>query len=92
MSTKSESLIVALKDVGYDPRAYGGRGMYGKRCVAITGDDITVWGLAKALFSEQFDGQFNRLSAPQQDQLGLGIVLYWPSYEWPNTGTTKKGS
>lgn len=83
-------LIDALEDAGLAPLSYSGRGMFGKDCVATyTG----MWEVAKALFSEEHDGAFDHLPQPNQDSMGLGRVLYWPSYEWPkdrNSGPTKR--
>lgn len=76
-----KGLIEALESYGYDPQSYSGRGMYGKECVSV--HDGSIWDIAKDLFSEGEDGAFNSLPEPRQDQLGLGVVLYWPSYEWP---------
>lgn len=78
-------LIEALESEGYDPSSYSGRGMYGKSCVAVR--NVTVWEIAKTLFTEEYDGEFDDLPEPQQDQLGRGIVLYWPSYAWPEDKT-----
>ena len=78
-----KKLIEALEDGGYDPQSYSGRRMFGKRCVSVRSQDVSLWDLAKYLFNEEYDGTFDSLSEPLQDQLGLGYVLYWPSYEWP---------
>ena len=88
--TPSQKLIEALEEGGWEVRSYSGRGMYGKRCVSVRdgqdGEKASAWEIAKHLFSEQYDGEFDRLPEPQQDQLGLGIVLYWPRYPWPEEG------
>lgn len=74
-----QNFIEALEDSGFEPRKYSGRGMFGKECVAVSGKDVSEWEVARALsYIEDFD-----IPEPRQDQLGLGIVLYWPSYEWP---------
>lgn len=73
--------IDALESEGFETRSYSGRGMYGKSCVAVT--DVSAWEVAKALMNETHDGEFDDLSEPKQDSLGMGNVLYWPSYEWP---------
>lgn len=81
-----EKFIEALQDAGYDPKSYSGRGMYGKCCVSVSDNESTrnlVWDIAKELFNERWDGEFDNIPEPRQDQLGLGIVLYWPEYEWP---------
>ena len=81
----SKKLIEALEAGGWETRSYSGRGMYGKTCVSVRDGDerVSAWEIAKHLFSEEYDGEFDRVPEPQQDQLGLGIVLYWPGYEWP---------
>ena len=57
--------------------------MYGKECVSVSGDDVSVWNVARALWYDRDGDQQLNVPEPRQDQLGLGIVLYWPSYEWP---------
>jgi len=74
VQTKAAKLIERLKDEGYKPRSYSGRGMMGKHCVAISGD-LDKYEVGAAVGSG--------FSAPQQDAMGMGIVLYWPAYEWP---------
>ncbi len=77
-----QKLIDALEDAGYAPRAYSGRGMFGKRCVSISEVRVSAWDVAVALFTGN-DLDPTDIPEPRQDSLGLGIVLYWPSYEWP---------
>ena len=76
-----KKFIEALEDVGYSPDPYSGRGMFGKQCVSVR--DGSAWDVAKALWYGI--GELDELDIPEprQDQLGRGIVLYWPSYEWP---------
>lgn len=80
-----KTLIDALREGGWDADSYSGRFMYGIRCVSVrTGEEeVSAWEIARHLFSEEYDGQFSSLPEPKQDQMGLGIVLYWPSYQWP---------
>lgn len=68
-------LIDALESAGYEPRPYSGRGMYGKDCVAVSGQFISPFKVGQDI-GEGF-------GAPREDSLGKGIVLYWPSYKWP---------
>jgi hypothetical protein len=87
-STKQErakKLLEALEEGGWETRSYSGRGMFGASCISVRDGDekVSAWEIAKHLSSEQYDGEFDRLPEPQQDQLGRGIVLYWPYYEWP---------
>ncbi len=83
----STKLIEALEEGGWEVRSYSGRGMFGRTCVSVRDGDekASAWDIAKHLFSA-YDGAFDRLPEPSQDQLGLGIVLYWPRYEWPKDG------
>jgi hypothetical protein len=74
-----QQFIDALEDAGYEVTSYSGRGMYGKECVSVNGD-VSEWEIARALW---FNDEHEDVPAPRRDQLGLGIVLYWPSYEWP---------
>lgn len=83
-----KKFIEALEDADYTPEPYSGRGMYGKTCVSVSGggndtERPSIWELAKELANERWDGEFDNVPEPRQDSLGLGIVLYWPSYEWP---------
>lgn len=75
---ETEALIEALEEGGFEPHSYSGRGMYGKCCVSV--HDVSPWEVARELFSESHDFV---IPEPRQDAMGLGIVLYWPSYEWP---------
>jgi hypothetical protein len=64
-------LIEVLSDQGLEPKAYSGRGMYGKHCVSVTfnrGDDA---------------GNYTLPPGWTTDQMGLGVVFYWPRAEWP---------
>ena len=80
---RSKELIEALSQAGFDPCAYSGRGMFGKECVCVKGDDVSEWEVAKALWRANDDNEIVDVPAPRTDSLGLGIVLYWPYYEWP---------
>jgi hypothetical protein len=78
-----KQFIEALEQSGFEPSAYSGRGMYGKQCVSINGDDVSAWEVARCLWYNNFEEDDLNIPEPRQDQLGLGIVLYWPSYDWP---------
>jgi hypothetical protein len=67
------------------PTAYSGRGMYGKRCIALTGDSVSEWGLAiqMAAIADEYDVTPYDLPEPSTDSMGRGIVLYWRGLEWP---------
>ncbi len=74
---KTKEFIEALENADFYPCAYSGRGMFGKECVCLKGDGISVWDVARAL-PEDMD-----VPEPRTDMLGLGMVIYWPQYEWP---------
>lgn len=84
-----KALISALEAGGWEVKSYSGRGMYGKQCISVReGDECVSPGdVAKHLFGEEYDGEFDWVSEPLQDSMGLGIVLYWPRYEWPEEET-----
>ena len=72
----SLELIGALEDAGYEPRSYSGRGMFGRTCVSVSGD-ISIWEIARNI------DQDIHIPNPSTDSMGLGTVLYWPTYPWP---------
>ncbi len=74
MST-NKVLISLLRDKGYKPYAYSGRMMFGKKCVAVNLDSYAdTWELALATVW---------MDRPKTDNMGIGIVAYWPECEWP---------
>lgn len=85
-----EQLIQALKDAGYEPRAYSGRGMYGESCVGVSTDN------PQTVTLEVYDNWFNNgvghkelkelyeaLKDVRIDNLGLRYIAYWPQAKWP---------
>ena len=77
---ESKALIEVLEDSGYDPRSYSGRFMTGRQCVAVAIDKDSgnlLWQLAQTL------AEVGGIPEPNSDQLGLGMIYYWPSYPWP---------
>lgn len=89
MSNFTDAIRV-LEALGYEPRAYSGRGMYGKRCVAIElTDQAELWKLAvdigstmEKVFSFSWSTITDIRRPPKIDSMGRGIVAYWPSIEW----------
>ena len=87
----STTLINLLREVyeggslEMEVRSYSGRGMYGDECVAVVmGDFNSTWTLALAL-ADVNNGHADLfgLPEPRTDNMGLGMVLYWPQMEWP---------
>jgi len=77
MPSQAQLLIEALREAGYKPRRYSGRGMEGKWCVGIACKSI--WPVGSSLAGKIFF----ELPMPTTDQLGKGIIAYWPSIAWP---------
>lgn len=75
----NEQLITLLKRLDQQPRSYSGRGMYERQCVGIVVDsDDDLWNLAQQLGAESVV-----IEPPRIDQMGRGIIAYWPRFEWP---------
>lgn len=66
-------------------RSYSGRGMYGRQCVAISGEYINPFVVALLLAERApLHGiDVIDIPVPDTDSLGRGIVVYWPQVEWP---------
>jgi len=87
MKITANALMSELENLGLEPQAYSGRAMYGKQCVSVTLDrdeGWTVWAIARGMDSEL------DIPSPNTDQMGLGMVLYWPSLKWPDTPNATK--
>lgn len=67
------------------PAPYSGRAMFGKQCISLRGDSVSVWGLAVELTDRAPDYgiEIHDIPEPDTDSLGRGIVIYWPRLEWP---------
>lgn len=81
----AQELFDALDDASLSgevtgPKAYSGRGMYGKQCIAVSLEYGGEWEVARALFKRL--PNFDELPSPHTDSMGRGTVLYWPSMEW----------
>ena len=70
-----------------ETRSYSGRGMYGAQCLAVAVDDLG------ALFSavvesirskgpEAHDVVSKAFQGMNTDQLGRGLIVYFPSIPW----------
>jgi hypothetical protein len=67
---------------------YGGRGMYGKLCVGISGPKGLCIAVIAAVLKhangnedEDFSDTVDMLLSFQQDQMGMDVILYWPELE-----------
>lgn len=87
----AQRLIELLEDAECEPRSYSGRGMYGRRCVAVVPDDYNsseghVAALTMLYAADETEQQ--ELVAiwrgVRSDSMGRGgIVIYFPNIEWP---------
>ena len=86
----TQDLINLLEDAGYDTHPYSGRGMFGKQCVSVQSDERLLLVLSDIVGC--IEDQMQRaelLRRAQTDQMGTGIVVYWPFAKWP---TKEKGA
>ena len=60
---------------------YSGRGMYGATCIGVTLRSVAdLYTLGVALASSDED-LADRLGEPHTDDLGMGIIAYWPKWD-----------
>jgi hypothetical protein len=78
----SKTFVGLLRDLGYEPRSYSGRGMYGAKCVGVVVDDPFKLGLeiGQAMEERGKGDYFNASTA--QDSMGCDTIYYWPSMKW----------
>lgn len=75
--------------------SYSGRSMFGKQCVAVTGDRYEIQHLFTQVivdakdnpnkFEEyelDFEELVNHLFGPTTDNMGFDVVYYWRDLEW----------
>ena len=66
---------------GYEPFAYSGRGMFGKKCFAITISSVNELFNFGVKFGRNCDIDTYCLNL-HTDSLGLDTVAYWPDMKW----------
>jgi hypothetical protein len=73
-----------IEDADFDCRSYSGRGMYGRRCLAVEVDREQSLGDLMAGILEAVEGEDNTreiqdaLRGMCWDNMGLGMVYYFP--------------
>lgn len=73
------TLQKVIEEVGLLPRAYSGRGMYGKKCLGVSAaNDLVV----VAVLAQECGRRGLKFPDPKVDQLGKGHILYWPNIEF----------
>ena len=74
--------LLASGAFNFSIHRYSGRGMFGRECLSIVGDiygsDLVRLGFALAQTTALTSGELPRA---QTDQMGRGIVVYWPGVE-----------
>ncbi len=91
-TTLQQRLKDAVENMGGDAdevsfyNGYSGRGMYGRKCVGITGsmgDCLSVLGelIKEAKEEAGFDDMVDTLLGFRQDSMGRDVILYWPELE-----------
>jgi len=79
---KSNTLKDLLSRAGYDYSSYSGRGMYGGHCVAVSTDETPyrlVADMVGAATPEELDELVPVLRGTRTDNMGMQVVVYWPS-------------
>ena len=88
-NAQGNRLLDLLREVGCEPRAYSGRGMYGRDCVAV---DVKHAGEALALgvklaLRAGMDADdrvlLANLGEPRRDSMGRDEIVYWSRVAWP---------
>ena len=100
MTTIQELLKQACEDHGNVSfrNTYSGRGMYGRQCVGIAGDNGDIYSVIAQVIkdskeSDKFDWIVDTLLIQSnEDSMGMGIIIYWtclksieetdPNAEW----------
>jgi len=80
--TQVEDIQTLLNDIdGAELRSYSGRNMYGKQCLGIDMDGIQDAFRFALMVTD--DDLCMALSSPVFDDMGRGIIVYFPDVEAP---------
>jgi len=88
----TQEFIDLLEDAGLETRSYSGRGMFGKECVSFNVEHDKLIGEVAAVVevasinyqAETVSELVKMLKRARTDSMGRdGLVVYWPSMEWP---------
>jgi len=85
----SDTFVEILSDLDYEPRSYSGRNMFGRQCVGIEVEDLHElydigYNVAEAIADRGMSTVASSPGTPVFDQLGRGIIVYWPNMDWPS--------
>lgn len=90
------------RNAGCNARSYSGRGMYGKTCLGITGENSAtiIREIISVIFSlhkksERFpvymlEDTLQEFLEYSQDNMGLDTIIYWPNIPFPTKEEDKK--
>jgi hypothetical protein len=77
-----------LKNIGFEPLSYSGRGMFGKSCVGVVVPSTSSalfkigYELGKMKDSEDFEELKDGFESLRTDTMGLEYIVYFPDIEW----------
>lgn len=83
---KSRMLIGVINEIGLNPYAYSGRGMYGEKCIGFTTDREIKDCVAIALILEEGNKDMDVrrfFDYVKTDSMGRSTVVYFPEIPWP---------
>lgn len=85
-TTKLAEIIAnACSNCGLSARSYSGRGMFGKTCLSVAGEEAEIREVLTDVIcylhngDGDFEQQLRNLLRYKQDNAGPGIVVYWPN-------------
>lgn len=92
VNMKFEDIKELFESAGYEPMSYSGRGMFGRRCLAVRVSEH-VFNVLLDVISEfaceaddlnyqTLDHLLTDLRGAKTDSLGFDTVLYWPGIDW----------
>lgn len=79
-----------IEDLGFETRAYSGRGMYGKECLAFNSEaplkDIQEISYCLGQHNaENEDDEIPRPGRVEFDSMGTEYIVYWPALPFGET-------
>lgn len=86
--TSDQLLNTVIAGAGREARSYGGRAMYGARCIGL---DIergeSVFAILAELTQAAIDADIadewlDVMANTKSDSMGLGSIIYWPRMDW----------
>lgn len=81
-----------LHEIGYTPRAYTGRGMFGRECIGIVIPNavVSAFDIGQQIQdSSSMDG-YRIKGTVYSDSFGMNEILYWPSEPYTSSSDVKK--